>query len=87
MIDYAILNPKKQIWLNLELYFTSYDFSNFIEFYGIFLNLFDFYFDFQIFKLIKKGAKMGVLSRVYTWRWCGVDRIFIFTLSIYLQKI
>ena len=46
MIDYAILNPTKQIWLNLELYFERYDFSNFIEFSGIFLNLFDFHFDF-----------------------------------------
>ena len=29
MIDYSILNPTKQIWLNLELYFESYEFYNF----------------------------------------------------------
>ena len=46
MIDYSILNPTKQIWINLELYFESYDFSNFIEFYGTFLILFKFIFDF-----------------------------------------
>ena len=37
MIDYSIYDPTKQIWINLELYFQSYDFSNFIEFFGIFL--------------------------------------------------
>ena len=43
MIDYSISDPTKQILLNLELYFESYDFKNFIEFYGIFS---DFIFDF-----------------------------------------
>ena len=42
MIDYLILNPKKQIWLDLDLYFESYDFYNFMEFSRIFLNLFRF---------------------------------------------
>ena len=46
MIDYSISDPTKQIWLNLQLYFESYDFSNFIEFSGIFLILFKFIFDF-----------------------------------------
>ena len=46
MIYYSISDPTKQIWLNLELYFESYDFSNFIEFSGIFMILFKFIFDF-----------------------------------------
>ena len=46
MIDYSISDPTKQILLNLELYFESYDFSNFIEFSGIFLILIKFIFDF-----------------------------------------
>ena len=29
IIDYSILNPTKQIWINLELYFESYEFYNF----------------------------------------------------------
>ena len=29
MIDNLISDPKKQIWINLELYFESYEFSNF----------------------------------------------------------
>ena len=29
MIDYSILNLTKQIWINLELYFESYEFYNF----------------------------------------------------------
>ena len=29
MIDNLIYDPKKQIWINLELYFESYEFSNF----------------------------------------------------------
>ena len=44
MIYYSISDPTKQIWLNLELYFESYDFSNFIEFSGIFMILFKVYF-------------------------------------------
>ena len=46
MIDYSIFNPTKQIRINLELYFESYDFYNFKEFSGIFLNLIKFIFDF-----------------------------------------
>ena len=49
MIDYSISDPKKQIWLNLELYFESYDFYNFIyflEFFWIYLDLFSIYFRF-----------------------------------------
>ena len=30
MIDYSIFDPRKQIWINLELYFESYDFYNFL---------------------------------------------------------
>ena len=29
MIDNLIYDPKKKIWINLELYFESYEFSNF----------------------------------------------------------
>ena len=29
MIDYSISDPTKQIWINLELYFESYEFYNF----------------------------------------------------------
>ena len=32
----------KEIWINLELYFESYDFYNFRDFFWIFLNLFQF---------------------------------------------
>ena len=39
MIDYSIYDPTKQIWTNLELYFESYDF---LEFLGIFRNFFEF---------------------------------------------
>ena len=36
MIDYSISDPTKQIWTNLELYFETYDFYNFMEFSRIF---------------------------------------------------
>ena len=29
IIDNLISNPMKQIWINVELYFESYEFSNF----------------------------------------------------------
>ena len=46
MIDYSISDPTKQIWINLELHFESYDFYIFIEFSRIFLILFKFIVDF-----------------------------------------
>ena len=50
----------KKIWINLELYFESYEFSNFRDFFQIFQNLF---LDFKLLKRIKKGGKKGVFSR------------------------
>ena len=41
----------KEIWINLELYFESYELSNFL---GIFLDFFEFIFDFKTIKTIKK---------------------------------
>ena len=40
MIDNLIFDPKKQIWINLELYFSRYEISNFRNFSRIFLFLF-----------------------------------------------
>ena len=40
MIDNSIFDPTKQIWINLELYFESYEIST------IFLNLFKAILDF-----------------------------------------
>ena len=37
MINYLISHLKKQCWINLKLYFESYELSNLLE---IFLNLF-----------------------------------------------
>ena len=33
MIDNSILDQIKEIWINLELYFESYEFSNFRDFF------------------------------------------------------
>ena len=46
MIDYSISDRTKQIWLNLELYFESYVFYNFMEFSGIFSDFIQVYFRF-----------------------------------------
>ena len=37
MIDNLISNLMKQIWVNLELYFKIYKFSNFYKFFWNFL--------------------------------------------------
>ena len=37
MINKSISDPKKEIWVNLELYFKSYEFSNFYEYFENFL--------------------------------------------------
>ena len=36
MIDNSISDLRKQFWINLEFYFKSYEFYNFLEFFGIF---------------------------------------------------
>ena len=43
MIDNYILDQMKEIWINLELYFEIYEFSNFRDFSDFF---FEFIFDF-----------------------------------------
>ena len=40
MLDNSISDPTKQIWINLELYFESY------EFFYFFLNLFEILMNF-----------------------------------------
>ena len=42
MIDTLIYDQMKEIWINLELYFESYEFSNFYGFFGFFLNFSEF---------------------------------------------
>ena len=34
---YYLISDLKKIWINLELYFKSYEFSKFYEFFRIFL--------------------------------------------------
>ena len=46
MIDNYISDQMKEIWINLELCFESCEFSNFTDFYGIFLNFFEFLMNF-----------------------------------------
>ena len=36
MIDNRILDQMKEIWINLELYFKSYKFFNFLEIFSDF---------------------------------------------------
>ena len=60
----------KEIWINLELYFESYEFSNFRDFFWIFLNLFSI---FKVLKTIKKGKK-GLFYRAGpTWMRRGMQ--------------
>ena len=47
MIENLIYDPKKQILINLELYFESYEFCNIPDFSKIFVNLFKSIFDFS----------------------------------------
>ena len=46
----------KEIWMNLELYFESYEFSNFNRFFP---NFSEFIFDFFMIKTNKKKRKKG----------------------------
>ena len=44
MIDNSISDLMKQIWINLELYFEIYEFSNFSDFFKIFSKNFNKFF-------------------------------------------
>ena len=68
MIDYSILNPTKKIWLNLELYFESYEFYKFIEFFWNFFDFIYVYFRFLFNLNIKKNSKKWVFIA-----WAHVD--------------
>ena len=57
MIDNSLYDPKKQIWIILELYFESYEFSNF---QGIFWFFYVFIWTYFEFKRIKNQ----ILSRI-----------------------
>ena len=50
----------KEIWINLELYFESYEISNFRDFFWIFLNLF---LIFKVLKQLKNGKKGFIFVR------------------------
>ena len=97
MIDYSIMNPTKQIWINLELYFESYDFYKFIEFSGNFSEFNLIYFRiFFIFNLNKKWEKGGLTCACTrgsatwtrgppTWRrWHGADAVAYYIYYIYM---
>ena len=43
MIDNLISDLMKQIKINLELYFKKYEFSNFLDFFRIFIKFFEFF--------------------------------------------
>ena len=63
MIDNLISDPMKFFLINLELYFKRYEFSNFRDFFGYFLNFYEFkidLFELNLFKYI-------FLYRVLTW--------------------
>ena len=51
MIDNWISDPMKKIWINLELYFESYEFSNFLGNFPVF---FEFFFCLNRLKQLKK---------------------------------
>ena len=54
----------KEIWINLELYFESYEFSIFRDFFRIFLNLFLFL---NNKNELTKGQKAGKFHVGPTW--------------------
>ena len=64
MIDNLIYDPMKKICMNLELYFESYEFSNFYKFFGIFLNLKSIYL--IIIDIINRTVKWKNLKHPIT---------------------
>ena len=58
----------KEIWINLELYFESYEFSIFRDFFWIFLNLFRFLNNKNELKMGQKWMRRGTQGHVATPR-------------------
>ena len=54
----------KEIWINLELYFESYEFSKFYGFFRIFLNLFS---SLNRLKQLKNNKKGFIFHAGPTW--------------------
>ena len=67
MIDNLISDPMKLIWINLELYFESYEFSNFYDFFKNFLNFYEFLMNlFRIFmNLFKFKINFSNLKSIF----------------------
>ena len=77
----------KEIWINLELYFESYDFYNFKGFFRIF---YEFIFDLNLIKIIKINAKSGLFPRRATWMRRGSAtraHAVYYTLLFYIYSI
>ena len=65
MIEFLISDPTKKVWINLKLYFESYEFSHSRSF----LNFFEFILDlFGFFKIIKKSFLYRALTWQLMWR-------------------
>ena len=64
MIDYLIYDLNKQIWINLEFYFESYEFSNFHRFLKNFSE-----FILELFGFLKiKDIKKSTFYCTLTWQ-------------------
>ena len=63
MVDNLIFYLTKQIWIDLELYFESYEFSNIYEF-RIFLEFFLIHL--KLFSIFKKNKNVYI-CRELTW--------------------
>ena len=80
MIYYVIFEQTRKIWIKKELYFESYEFSNFQLFSLIFLNFYEFIlikkiFYFLFFKCtLTRQLTWRACLQVATWRWVCVSR-------------
>ena len=53
MIDNLISDQMKEIWINLELYFESSEFSNFRDFFEFFVNFYGISKDFTELRILR----------------------------------
>ena len=70
MIDNSISDQMKEIWIDLNLYFESYEFSKFQRFFWIFLN---FFLSLNRLKQLKKGKKGVYFCVGPTWMRRGMQ--------------
>ena len=66
MLDNPIFDTMKQIWINLELYFEGYEFSNILGFFKFVLNFSEFKIEFISAQVTRRNLERLIAHLIVT---------------------